>query len=107
MQGIRALFYTYELEKQHGMTLYEWLLEQAPKLGFWKCVVMRGIAGYDCQGKIHEEHFFELASDVPVVVEIIDEKLKIDHFLQELEAKKVSIFYTTAPLDFGITGKGS
>ena len=103
MQGNSVNFYMYELQKHDGLPLYEWLLEQARKRGVCRCVVTRGMAGFDQYGKIHEEHFFELAPDVPVMVFMVDEKARMNSFLQDLQKRKVSVFYTVASLEYGIT----
>lgn len=63
MKGVCLRFFTYELHKHEGMLMYEWLLEYAKNQGLQGGSVFRAIAGYGKHGLIHEEHFFELASE--------------------------------------------
>ena len=52
--------------------------------------------------KIHEERFFELASNVPIQVVFISEKKKIQQFLEKLKAEKISLFHVMSEVNFGI-----
>jgi PII-like signaling protein len=92
----------YEMQKHHGMALYEWLLEFAKKNGLEGGSVYRAIAGYGHHGKIHEERFFELASNVPVQIIFISEKKTIDKFLEKLKEEKISLFHVMSEVSYGI-----
>ncbi len=103
-QGQWLQFYTHELHKHHGKVLYEWLLEQAHRLGIAGGSAFRGIAGYGRRGVLHEEHFFELAGDLPVRVEFLVTGEEADRLLAMLRAEGVRLFYVQMPVEFGITG---
>lgn len=103
-QGQWLQFYTHELHKHHGKVLYEWLLEQAHRLGIAGGSAFRGIAGYGRRGVLHEEHFFELAGDLPVRVEFLVTREEADRLLAMLRAEGVRLFYVQMPVEFGITG---
>ena len=66
MQGVYLKFYMQESARHHGKLTYEWLLEQARALGIQGGSAFRAIAGFGRHGHLHEEHFFELAGEVPV-----------------------------------------
>jgi len=68
MQGIYLKFYVQEKHRHHGILAYEWLLEQARQHGIHGGSAFRAIAGYGRHGRLHEEHFFELAGDLSVEV---------------------------------------
>ena len=68
MQGVYLKFYVQENRRHHGILAYEWLLEQAQTLGIHGGSAFRAIAGYGRHGRLHEEHFFELAGDLSVEV---------------------------------------
>jgi len=59
-------FYVHEHRRHHGILLYEWLLERAKKLGIHGGSAFRAIAGFGRHGILHEDHFFELAGNLPV-----------------------------------------
>ncbi len=95
--------YTYENQKHKGILLYEWLLKFAKKHNISGGNVFRAIAGYGHLGKIKEEHFFELASDVPIKISFIMEKEKLDSFLKSLKDEKIDLFYTISQVEYGRT----
>jgi len=106
MQGVSLRVYMHENRRHRGVLLYEWLLEQAKKMGIHGGSAFRAIAGYGRHGVLHEQHFFELAGDVPVVVEFIigeDEALRL---LELLQRESVHAFYTRASIEFGTLNGG-
>lgn len=101
MKGVCLKFYTYEFQKHHGVLLYEWLLEFAKKNEIHGGSAFRGLAGFGRHGVMHEEHFFELASDVPVEVEFIISEKEIAKFLELLKEEKIDLFYTKSEIEYG------
>lgn len=100
MKGICLRFYMHELQKHHGKLLYEWILESAKKKGIQGGSAFRAIAGYGRHGILHEEHFFELASDVPIEVTFILDAEQVEGFLSDLKRESVDLFYTVAPIEY-------
>ncbi|MBS0438132.1 MAG: DUF190 domain-containing protein [Proteobacteria bacterium] len=100
MKGIHLRFYTYE-NRKHGTTLmYEWLLEFAKARGIHGGSAFRAIAGFGRQGRMHEQHFFELAGDTPVLVEFIADASQADALLAALRAEEVGLFCARLEADF-------
>ena len=93
MTGNFLKLYVPQTAKHDGKLLYEWLLEEARALGIPGGSAFRAVAGYGRHGKMHEEHFFELAGDVPVTVEFFAEEAAIGLLLARLAAEKISLFY--------------
>jgi PII-like signaling protein len=104
MQGQWLQFYTHELQKHHGRVLYEWLLEYAHGQGIAGGSVFRGIAGYGRRGVLHEQHFFELAGDLPVRVEFLVSPDEAERLKAALRAEGVRLFYVQTPVESGILG---
>lgn len=102
MKGVCLKFYTYESQKHKGMLLYEWLLEFAQKNKIRGGSAFRGVAGYGRHGVLHEEHFFELASDVPIEVVFILSEMEEISFLNLLKEEISGLFYVKAPVEYGI-----
>ena len=102
MKGTYLKFYVHEKRKHHGILLYEWLLETAKKMGIHGGSAFRAIAGFGRHGALHEEHFFELAGELPVevVFAVSDEEAKS---LMELARKEnIQLFYISLPVEYGI-----
>ena len=102
MKGIHLRFYTYENRKHAGVLMYEWLLEFAKTRGVHGGSAFRAIAGFGRHGRLHEQHFFELAGDVPVLVEFIASETEADALIAALRAEKVHLFYAGLPAEFDI-----
>jgi PII-like signaling protein len=101
MQGTSLRFYMHENRRHHGVLLYEWLLEKAKAMGIHGGSAFRAVAGYGRHGVLHEQHFFELAGDVPVVVEFIVGTDEAEQLLQLLQRENVHAFYTRTAIEFG------
>jgi PII-like signaling protein len=104
MQGVYLKFYVQENHRHHGILAYEWLLEEAKKLGIHGGSAFRAIAGYGRHGKLHEEHFFELAGDVSVEVGFALSEEEAQNFLAHLAGEKLKLFYIKVPLEMGVVG---
>lgn len=106
MQGVYLKFYVQEKRRHHGLLAYEWLLEQAQRLGLHGGSAFRAIAGYGRHGRLHEEHFFELAGDLPVEVGFALTEEEAQRLLAHLAGEKLRLFYVKLPLEMGMVGDG-
>ncbi|MDR3385683.1 MAG: DUF190 domain-containing protein [Rudaea sp.] len=102
MNGIHLRFYTYENRRHGSELMYEWLLEYAKKLGIHGGSAFRAIAGFGRHGRLHEQHFFELAGDVPVLVEFIASESEADALLAALRNENVNLFYARLATEFAV-----
>ena len=100
MKGIHLRFYTYENRKHTGVLMYEWLLEFAKTRGVHGGSAFRAMAGFGRHGRLHEQHFFELAGDVPVLVEFIASEAEADALIAALRAQDVHLFYARMAAEF-------
>jgi PII-like signaling protein len=101
MKGVCLQFFTYELQKHHGMLVYEWLLEFAKKNGIHGGLAFRAVAGYGHHGVMHEEHFFELASNVPVEVRFLLTKEESKKLIDLIKNEKIKLFYSICEAEYG------
>jgi uncharacterized protein len=101
MKGTFLRFYVHENRKHHHVLLYEWLLEQAKKMGIRGGSAFRAIAGFGRHGIIHEQHFFELAGDLTVEVEFIVTEEEARRMLDVIRGERIDVFYAVIPADFG------
>ncbi len=102
MQGTYLEFHVHENRRHHHLLVYEWLLEEAKKMGIHGGSVFRAVAGFGRHGVLHEDHFFELAGDLPVEVgfAVSEEEAKR---LQELtRSAGLSLCYMKMPVEYGL-----
>ena len=91
------------LDKIDGSPLYEAIVYAAQKQGLAGATVLRGVMGYGASSLIHTAKIFEIADELPIVIEIVDESSKIDAFIQQidpmLEKSKHGGLITTERMD--------
>ena len=102
MKGTCLKFYVHEHRKHHSILLYEWLLEQARKMGIHGGSAFRAIAGFGRHGVLHEDHFFELAGNLPVEVVFMVSDEEAAQLLKLIEQEKVQLFYVRMPAEYGV-----
>jgi uncharacterized protein len=104
MKGALLRFYVHENRKHHHILLYEWLLEQAKKMGIHGGSAFRAIAGFGRHGVLHEEHFFELAGNLTVEIDFAVSDAEADALMALIERERIHIFYARAIIEFGALG---
>lgn len=72
-------------DKWHHQPLETALLERLRKQGFAGATVFRGVAGFGAQSVLHTAHILRLSEDLPIVIEIVDTRAKIDELLPILD----------------------
>jgi uncharacterized protein len=97
-----------ENDRHDGRLLYEEIVDRARRHELAGATVLRGILGFGANSRIHTSRILRLSQDLPVVIEIVDVKDKIDTFLPELDKlvsegmvtieKAEVIFYRHSPL---------
>ena len=103
MNGVHLRFYTIESHRIHHSLVHDWLLEQAKKMGIPGGSAFRAMAGYGRHGRMHEQHFFELAEE-PILVEFVLSVEQADALLALVEKEKLQLFYARLPAEYGVVG---
>lgn len=70
-----------ESDRHEGKPLYEWIVREARKFGLAGATAIRGIEGFGAHSRLHTAKLLRLSSSLPIVVEIVDTREKIDRFL--------------------------
>ncbi|MHB1099529.1 MAG: DUF190 domain-containing protein, partial [Burkholderiales bacterium] len=99
MKGTSLRFYVHENRKHHHKLVYEWLLEEAKKIGIQGGSVFKAIASYGRHGVLHEDHFFELAGELPVEVVFFVGDDEAEQLMALIRAEKLSLFYVRTPAE--------
>jgi PII-like signaling protein len=88
LEGDRLLLRIYlgESNRRGGVPLYEAIVQRAREIGLAGATVLRGVEGFGAKSHhIHRASILRLSEDLPIVVEIVDAREKIEAFLEELE----------------------
>jgi len=84
-EGRLLRIYVGEADRYKGRPLYEAIVHTAREKGLIGATALRGILGYGENSRIHTTKILRLAENLPVVVEIVDRKEKIDAVLPVLD----------------------
>lgn len=102
MEGSFCRFYVHESARHNRRLLWEWLLDQANRLGIRGGSAFRAMAGFGRHHVLQESHFFELAGSLTVEVEFMVSEEEAKRLLDLVRAEKVRVFYALIPARFGI-----
>ena len=61
----------------------------------------RAIGGFGRHGILHAEHFFELAGDVAVEVELAVTDDEAERMIGRVRDEGIAVFYVRIPVEFG------
>ena len=70
-----------ESDRWHGKPLYEAIVLKARELHLAGATVLRGPMGFGAHSRLHTTKVLQLSEDLPIVVEIVDSKEKIDELM--------------------------
>ena len=102
MNGLFLRFYVLEKQRVHHLSVWEWLLQQANKMGIRGGSAFRAMAGFGRHHKLHEMNFFELAGTVAIEVEFIVTEEESRQLLALVQKEGVRVFYAQIPASFGV-----
>ena len=74
-----------ESDKLGQQPLYEAIVFEAKKQGLSGATVTRGMMGFGANSIVHTTKLFELSSDLPLIIEIVDTEANIRSFVTTVE----------------------
>ena len=103
MQGVYLKVFVPEKLRHQGDLLYEWILREAEAMTISGGTASRAIAGFGRHGLLHEQHFFELAGELPVVLDFFATEAEMNRLLALLQTVDASLFYIKFQAEAGQT----
>ncbi len=85
-QALRLRIYVGESDQHQGKPLYQVIVEEAKSFGLAGASVFRGFLGFGAASRIHTSKMLRLSEDLPVVVDIVDTKQRIQAFLPQVNS---------------------
>lgn len=83
--GVLLRVFIGESDRHAGRPLYEAILQKARELGVAGATVLRGVEGFGANSVVHKAALLEMSTDLPIVIEIVDQREKIELLLPHLE----------------------
>lgn len=80
-EGYLLRIFLGESDKHDGKLLYEWIVLKAREEGLAGATVMRGMMGFGAHSRLHTFKIERLSQDLPIIIEIVDTREKLENFL--------------------------
>jgi PII-like signaling protein len=84
-EGYLLRIFIGESDKVGHKPLYEVIVLKAREAGLAGATVLRGVMGFGKNSVLHTAKILRLSEDLPMVVEIVDSREKVDAFLPTLD----------------------
>jgi PII-like signaling protein len=97
-EGLLARIFVGESDRWEGSSLYEAIVQKAREKGLAGATVIKGIEGFGAHNFIHTTRILRLAEDLPIVIEIVDRREKVEAFLPELDSMVSEGLVTLEPV---------
>jgi PII-like signaling protein len=85
-EGCLLRIFIGEADRHAGRPLYEWLVQRARSEGLAGATVLRGLMGFGAHSRLHTFKIERLSLDLPIVVEIVDTRERLETFLASIDA---------------------
>jgi len=77
--------YIGESDLIEGRSAYKEIVHYFKRNGFSGATVIRGIYGYGKKSQLHSASVLRLSTDLPILIEVVDQKEKIQAALPEIK----------------------
>ncbi len=84
-EGVLLRIFIGEADRHGGRPLSEVIVETARTRGLAGATAWKGFMGFGAHSHMHTAKVLRLSTDLPVIIEIVDTREKIDAFLPELD----------------------
>lgn len=84
-EGCLLRIFIGESDQWEGRPLYEAIVLKAREMHLAGATVLRGPMGFGANSRLHTVKVLRLSEDLPMVIEIVDSRAKIDELLPHIE----------------------
>jgi len=88
--AVKVTLYLSDGAKHHGVPVYTSLLDFLFHSGIAGATVLKGVAGFGHAHRIHSAHILEISDHLPIRIEFIESREKVDAIMPELEKRIAS-----------------
>lgn len=83
--GYLLRIFVGESDRHAGQLLHEWVVMKAREEGLAGATVMRGLMGFGAHSRLHTFKIERLSQDLPIIIEIVDTREKLEAFLSLID----------------------
>ena len=84
--GVLLRIFIGESDVYENKLLHEAILNKARQLGLSGATVLQGVMGFGANSVVHTDRILAMSSDLPIVIELVDSREKIELLLPHLDA---------------------
>jgi uncharacterized protein len=89
-KAVKVTIYLSDTAKHHGVPIYTSILDYLFKHGVAGASVFKGVAGFGTHHRMHSANILEISDRLPVKIEFIETREKIESILEELKKRTTS-----------------
>ena len=86
-KAAKVTIYLSDGAKHHGVPVYTSLLDFLFHSGIAGATVLKGVAGFGHAHRIHSAHILEISDHLPIRIEFIESREKVEAILPELQKR--------------------
>jgi PII-like signaling protein len=86
-KAMKVTLYLSDGAKHHGVPVYSSILDFLFHSGISGATVVKGVAGFGTRHRMHSAHILEISDHLPIKIEFIETREKVDAVLPELEKR--------------------
>ncbi len=108
-EGCQLRIFIGESDKHEGKPLHEWIVLKAREHGLAGATVLRGMMGFGAHSRLHTVKVERLSLDLPIVIEMVDAREKLEAFLALIDDNVTEGLATIERVDVRLyrSGKGT
>ncbi len=86
-KAVKVTMYLNDGAKHHGVPVYTSVLDFLFHSGIAGATVLKGVAGFGTTHRMHASHILDISDQLPIRIEFIDTREKVEAILPELEKR--------------------
>ncbi|MGA3334746.1 MAG: DUF190 domain-containing protein [Terracidiphilus sp.] len=86
-KAVKVTLYLSDGARRHGVPVYTSILDFLFHSGIAGATAVKGVAGFGAKHRIHSAHILEISDHLPIKLEFIETREKVDAILPELEKR--------------------
>jgi uncharacterized protein len=84
-EGSLLRIFIGESDRYEGKPLYEWIVQKARQSHLAGATVIRGMMGFGAHSRLHTFKIERLSEDLPIIVELVDVRGRLEEFLKVID----------------------
>ena len=86
-KAVKVTLYLSDGARHHGIPVYSSILDYLFHSGIAGATVVKGVAGFGAKHRLHSAHILEISDHLPIKIEFIETREKVDALLPELDKR--------------------